>query len=183
MSESIKFAGKNNSGNITPVSVTDTGEVKESRVFECEWTNINTEWLTSLDDTHRFFFKSVDCSKKGVVGVAVKNRTGRDITLEIIEPYETFDVDRNISLDDNNGRGSKGTGVHANDTYGGYPVANSKAESLTFIVPANTIIIITSDECPTLNYIKNLNVAIKVEQGSSAVATRSGTYVWAITKG
>lgn len=154
MSESIKFAGKNDSNNVTPVSVTNEGHVREARQFSYSMTDIVNEVLAITQET---FYPSVDVSTKGLVAIQFWNRSGVSVDLQFFNPVTNNPLGNDVA-----------------------PIKMADGNLPKFTVAAGDNIIILPEDLPLLNYCKYINVSLKPAEtptGTSATSLR------VITKG
>lgn len=148
MSESIKFAGKNDSNIVTPVSVSDEGHLRERRQFTTESTDIVNEVLNITETT---YYPAFDARQSGMIAIVIWNRSGVPLTLQF---YSIL---------------SNGTGTAV------APCRDAKDELPVFTIPSGHQVVITPEDLPMLNYAQYINVSLTpagTPTGTSATFVR-----------
>lgn len=133
MSESIKFAGKNDNDVVTPVSVSNEGYIHNQRIYTNSYTDIVNEVLSITEKT---FYQGYDARNTGILSIMVWNRSGVDMTIQFYNPT------------------TKGTGNALMEIYdidGNPPVIT---------IPYGKPTLITGEDLPILNYMPWINISL-----------------------
>ena len=133
MSESIKFAGKNDNSVVTPVSVSNEGYIRNQRIYNNTYTDIVNEVLSITEKT---FYEGYDARNTGILSIMVWNRSGVDMTIQFYNPTV------------------KGTGnalMAIYDIDGNLPVIT---------IPSGKPTLITGEDIPILNYMPWINISL-----------------------
>lgn len=135
MSESIKFAGKGDNGNVVPVNLSNDGYIRNERIYNNTYTDIVNEVISSATKT---FYNGYDARKSGIISLFIWNRTGVDMTVQFYNPS------------------SKGSGsvlMRIYDIDGNLPIIT---------IPHNKPTVITADDLPILNYMPYINISLEL---------------------
>lgn len=133
MASSLKFAGKNSSGNVTPISVSTEGYIQEERKFKITTTDIVRE---ALDITSKTFYQAYDARNSGIISILAWNRTGVPLTLQFYNPT------------------AKGNGAAV------APIYNVRGDLPVFIIPNGRPTIISAEDLPMLNNSPYINISL-----------------------
>lgn len=134
MSTSIKFAGKDDSNNVTPISVTNEGYVREARQFSYSMTDIVNDVLAITEKT---YYPSVDVSTKGLVAIQFWNRSGVSVDLQFYNPITNNPLGNAVA-----------------------PIKTADGNLPVFTIANGDNVIITPEDLPMLNYCKYINVSL-----------------------
>lgn len=154
MSESLKFAGKNDSNAVTPVSVSNEGHVRMNRKYKITQTELVNEVFTSSDTV---YYPAYDARNSGVIALVVNNRSGVDLELQMYSILA-------------NGHGQNPV----------VSIIDSKGEMPKITIPAGKVMCITSEDWPMLLYAPYINLSLKPSGTPTGTST---TYIFIIDKG
>ena len=133
MNTSFKFAGKNDSNVVTPVSVSDEGHIREERKFNNSEYDIVNEVLAITEKTA---YPSYDARNSGLISIVVLNRSGVSLDLQ-------FNTPKDYSAQ----------GIST-------AVYNVKGEPFIFTIPSGRLTVITPEDLPMLNYAQYINISL-----------------------
>lgn len=149
MSKFLPICGKNSNNNATPIGATNDGNLKVAHIWESECKTICNN--QAIRDTSAHVFPASDESWVDISGYAVTS-------LRIISNLDQPCTMRFYS-------------DYGNATSAGSWLADKNGATFTLVIPTgNTMIILTPEDFPPLNYLRSLRIRVNCDTAPTSGA-------------